>query len=371
MSEATSGEDRGTAERFIARTSRQCRDTMALVSRSRASLDQNVYMYPKPLPSFNHLRPLDTDTAAYEEGSDDRGIVSGSGNGSEYLGLPSLVSSSSMSSEAASGAGAVPFDASILQSRVLGKRGRLYDEVWDEGDYLEKKSALIALCNSSSHVIPFRTEVVGNWSQILNHYRDDHDGVYVDWLLDKAHERCKQRQIQEVYTLKKEGERIQSALQNAEEVLHVFAPPVPVSCQHPASWGLHTRRRGTVPSTALRDPSMGLGLGLAWGGAGRGRSARVAAAAAAWERGIERETPQAWAWAWSPRCGILPRTPPRRCCRWPSAVLRRGRGTGTNLLTILLFLFLLLFFLCLLLLLWAPPLPCPPLWRPDALRLCL
>jgi hypothetical protein len=225
-------------QRYVDSNSSKYKDTSDLVAQHQACLRQNIFMYPKPLPSFSHLPASE---ALDLRGGDASGSCSGS------------VSSSDEGSR---------FDSFILRSRVLGKRGRLYDEVWDEGDFLEKKSALVERCNRSSHLVPFRTEAIGNWSQILNNFSDDHDGIYVDWLLDKAHAKCKQKKIDEIYNMRREEERIKLKIQEEEEVMSLFAPPVPVSCQHPASWGLHRRRRGSPAlPTAIRDPSMGLDRG--------------------------------------------------------------------------------------------------------------
>jgi hypothetical protein len=231
--------------------SAKCKSISDDVRRNRASLDSNIFMFPKPLPSLGHLtappseRTSGVVDVASKKCTEPPAPCDGkcvNGNGALFNNLPQ-------------------FDPSIFRTRTLGKRGRLYDELWDEEDYLEKKSALIERCNGSSNLIPFRTSIIKSWSEILNNYRDDHDGVYVDSLLETSLEKIKQKKIDEVYNIKREGDRIKLCTKQEEGILYAYSPTVPVSCHHPAAWGRFRRRRGSVPTTKrFIDPSMGLGL---------------------------------------------------------------------------------------------------------------
>jgi len=252
--------DKSSVQTYIDIHTTKNRVIFDAVCRNRASLDQNIYMFPKPLPSFSDLSTspesekgrTSMDIDDVEGGASAIGMA---GDGKSVLNHQSGGINGCMQTDD------LRFDSKIFRNRKLGKRGRLYDEVWDEGDYLEKKSALIEICNSSPHLVPFRPGVVTNWNEILNHYSDDHDGVYVDYLLDQALSRNKQRKNDEIYNLKKEGDRLKLNLKRDEGILSLCSPPVPVSCHHPASWGKQPRRRGSVTtSKRFIDPTMGLDI---------------------------------------------------------------------------------------------------------------
>ena len=216
---------------------RKYKDVLELVNRNQSSFKQNIYTFPNPLPSLPCGSPsIDEDSGSLCKVSEkcDNKIVHES---------------------------ATSFDSSIMQSRVLGKRGRLYDEIWDEEDFLKRKLCLLEKCNDFDSLVPFRPKTILNWNQILNNFSDDHDGTYVDWLLDKVHENCKRRKDNAIYNLVNEENTQRFKKSPSHGLLSLYSPPVPVSCHHPAAWGLHNRRPGTPQSTMIRDPSMGLGLG--------------------------------------------------------------------------------------------------------------
>ena len=84
----------------------------------------------------------------------------------------------------------------------LPKRGRDYDDVWRETDYLENSSHLRKTLRP-----------IADWSELLNCYCDSHDGYYRDWSV--SHQQLPKTKFP--------------------------PPPPPVQLQHPACWG---RRSG-------------------------------------------------------------------------------------------------------------------------------
>jgi hypothetical protein len=135
--------------------------------------------------------------------------------------------------------------SSQSSKKVLGRRGRLYDDIWNEENFLEKHRGLpLKHCT--------------DWSQLLKNYHDDHDGCYIDWLLEKLHHRkivptflppVRKRPhsqggggggaVIEKEKKEKHGNENKSFQQASfvHSVLSMIPPPVPVSTQHPASWG--------------------------------------------------------------------------------------------------------------------------------------
>mmetsp|Transcript_13070 Transcript_13070/g.19710 ORF Transcript_13070/g.19710 Transcript_13070/m.19710 type:complete len:656 (+) Transcript_13070:26-1993(+) len=122
------------------------------------------------------------------------------------------------------------------RSRMLGKRGRLYDDQWGEEDYMYKYGA--------------RCKYVSNWDELLKDYCDDHDGCYIDWLLENLHKRRRMHQYDaSVASTQTGGTSVPgtrrtgaaSRVATVNTPVHFYPPPVPVAVQHPASWGPGSR----------------------------------------------------------------------------------------------------------------------------------
>jgi hypothetical protein len=112
---------------------------------------------------------------------------------------------------------------------LLGKRGRLYNDVWNEEDFLVKYRVPLKNCSE--------------WSNILRNYHDDHDGCYIEWLLFQLHHR-KQNPLQSPPRHRQSFQEPSQApviqmnyTPNVHFALSIIPPPVPISMQHPASWG--------------------------------------------------------------------------------------------------------------------------------------
>jgi hypothetical protein len=119
---------------------------------------------------------------------------------------------------------------SQISEKFLGKRGRLYNDVWNEEDFLMKYRG-------------YAFKKCLDWSDILRNYHDDHDGSYIEWLLFQLHHR-KQNPLQSPPRHRlssqefSQGPVIQiNYSPNINSALSIIPPPVPVSTQHPASWG--------------------------------------------------------------------------------------------------------------------------------------
>ena len=137
-------------------------------------------------------------------------------------------------------------DKTIFKVRALGRRGRLYDDVWSEQDFL------LANEMSASQGATGR-RCIESWCQLLKHYHDDHDGPYVDWLIEEhvkarrsAAARGQERDRTAAVHLSSSGvgTRRTGTVMREISVLpetSLRAPPVPVSVQHPASWGPGSR----------------------------------------------------------------------------------------------------------------------------------
>lgn len=109
--------------------------------------------------------------------------------------------------------------------RSLGKRGRLYNDVWNEEDFLLKYRVPLKKCLE--------------WSDILHNYHDDHDGCYIEWLLFQLHHR-KQNPLQSPPRHRQSNQAPvvhMNQSPNGHFAFSIIPPPVPVSMQHPASWG--------------------------------------------------------------------------------------------------------------------------------------
>lgn len=112
--------------------------------------------------------------------------------------------------------------------RTLGKRGRLYNDIWNEEDFLDKyKTYSLSTCT--------------DWSDIFKNYHDDHDGCYIEWFLHQLHQRKQVSSNQHsLRQLNHDSSLLSRKIStNISEYLGIslVPPPVPVSIQHPASWG--------------------------------------------------------------------------------------------------------------------------------------
>jgi hypothetical protein len=99
--------------------------------------------------------------------------------------------------------------------KILGKRGRFYIDMWDEDDWIFRYKQ--------------GADPLEKWSDMFHNYSENHDGAYREWAVQNT----------DPVRISKtswgdDGEVVQTA--------DILAPPVPVSLQHPASWGLHARR---------------------------------------------------------------------------------------------------------------------------------
>ena len=112
---------------------------------------------------------------------------------------------------AAYGSRADPAQDAFL--RPLPRRGRDYDDVWRETDFLESSS------KARKELRP-----VADWSELLNGYCDSHDGYYRDWSVSH------QQLFKTAYP----------------------PPPPPVHIQHPACWG---RRSDKTVSPEVSHPA--------------------------------------------------------------------------------------------------------------------
>ena len=104
----------------------------------------------------------------------------------------------------------------------LGKRNRLYLDVWKEQDYIER--------SKQRH----RFEPLSRWTDLLKNYSDNHDGYYRTWMLGQIRPRNRYADPFRKSSQAKEG-------------VKVISPPVPAAVHHPAAWGLHSR---TSPSSS-------------------------------------------------------------------------------------------------------------------------
>jgi hypothetical protein len=158
----------------------------------------------------------------------------------------SLASASAPSATDASPLESVKIDKSVFSLRSLGKRGRLYDDLWSEEDFLEAEGLL----EGGSR------RCVESWADLLRHYNDDHDGCYIDWLLEELMDAKKLASYAEADKVRSAdasvaGTRARTALvtrsfsggsgsarkESARLETSLLPPPVPVSTQHPACWG--------------------------------------------------------------------------------------------------------------------------------------
>jgi hypothetical protein len=104
--------------------------------------------------------------------------------------------------------------------RPLPRRGRDYNDTWQEADYLENTPGVAAV-----------VEPVRDWSQLLSGYCDSHDGYYRDWSLINA---------------------VEPSL--ASDGFAAPVPPPPVHSQHPACWGTRSSSNKNI-NVALVHPA--------------------------------------------------------------------------------------------------------------------
>jgi|MDTB01.2.fsa_nt_gb hypothetical protein len=98
----------------------------------------------------------------------------------------------------------------------LGKRDRLYLDVWKEQDFLER--------TKQRHLF----EPLFHWTDLLKNYSDNHDGSYRMWMLGQIRPRNRYAVPGRKSSYTKGGAVI-------------IPPPVPAAVHHPAAWGLHSR----------------------------------------------------------------------------------------------------------------------------------
>ena len=115
----------------------------------------------------------------------------------------------------------------------LGKRGRLYSDVWSEEEYLSISESNRGVCPKGP---------LTDWSQLMKNYSDTHDGLYVQWSVNQAYllsEQFKKSQPNKI------GHRMKAKEERSKSVkirdFHITAPPVPVSMIHPSCWGISSR----------------------------------------------------------------------------------------------------------------------------------
>ena len=115
----------------------------------------------------------------------------------------------------------------------LGKRGRLYSDVWSEEEYLSISESNRGVCPKGP---------LTDWSQLMKNYSDTHDGSYVQWSVNQAYlrsEQLKKCQPNKIgHRTKSKEERNKS---DKISDFNITAPPVPVSMIHPSCWGLRSR----------------------------------------------------------------------------------------------------------------------------------
>lgn len=132
----------------------------------------------------------------------------------------------------------------------LGKRGRWYEDVWQEKDFL------FSHLNKSRKVV-HPMQQYNNWTECFNHYCDDHDGQYQRWMINKINSEKLASEItnQNFSSLplpSPSSTNTDTALPSEIEIeikdatererINFFAPPVPTSMHHPAAWGPRPRQ---------------------------------------------------------------------------------------------------------------------------------
>lgn len=121
-------------------------------------------------------------------------------------------------------------------------RGRCYVDVWGEESFYDN----FAVGN------PFLEKLnpLLSWNDLFHNYSENHDGPYREWLVANLRVLRKKRPHDfGLQTVKQK--RMKSHNISVDTIL---APPVPVSCQHPASWGVGARQgiqsESNSPTTA-------------------------------------------------------------------------------------------------------------------------
>eukprot|EP01041_Mallomonas_annulata_P008159 gene8159-16775_t len=118
---------------------------------------------------------------------------------------------------------------------ILGKRGRPYTDIWEEEDFLEKVSSTSNITSNSKSSSSCTRGVLEDWSKLFRHYNDDHDGFYIELLLD-----CMTSQIAKKRKWRQSNDDNNITTKDNGPI-SIIAPPPPVALQHPASWGLNAR----------------------------------------------------------------------------------------------------------------------------------
>lgn len=111
---------------------------------------------------------------------------------------------------------------------LSAKRGRRYDDIWEEEDFY-------------AHIGNDR-RTINDWTDLINTYNDDFDCPYINWLVATKRD----FQIPLVKKMRSDdpkGPYIESRNSVSSGTSVIVAPPVPVSCHHPACWGPGWRRR--------------------------------------------------------------------------------------------------------------------------------
>ena len=107
---------------------------------------------------------------------------------------------------------------------ALGKRKRCYEEIQEEEEFLSR-------CTSS---VLKKVPLLRDWSELLHHYCDSHDGYYREWSLLRSSSSCSCSSS--------------SSFSSSSSSPHfsLGLPPVPIHQQHPASWGFRSRTSPTL-----------------------------------------------------------------------------------------------------------------------------
>lgn len=124
-----------------------------------------------------------------------------------------------------------PSNASVPSNKILhpkrsyflGKRKRFYGDIENEQNFLERSRRDCDL------------PVISDWSELLKYYDDDHDGSYQRFMIAMSYYQKNQTEL--LRNKKNIGSRHHLGLNNPT----MISPPVPVSLQHPASWGISSR----------------------------------------------------------------------------------------------------------------------------------